>query len=87
MSTPAQRLFEEYRAQLSLMDEIELIMRFNKEVGNPGWGTARASFLAAIHKEFDRRGINYSNIGDSDGISLKHHVLLTEFKELVPVAN
>lgn len=87
MSTPAQRLFEEFRAQLSVMDEIELIMRFNKEVGNPGWSTARASFLAAVHREFDRRGIDYSNIGDDDGISLKQHVVMTELKVLVPVVN
>jgi hypothetical protein len=45
-------------------------------VGNSGSGTARFSFLAALHQEFIRRGFDYSEIGDANSLSLKHKVTL-----------
>ena len=44
----------------------KIIKIFNNEVGNKGWCTARASFLGAIHSQFNTRGIDYSTIGDEN---------------------
>jgi hypothetical protein len=68
--------FVEFREQLESYTDDELIDRFNDEVNNGGSGTARFSFLAALHHEFIRRGFDYSEIGDANSISFKHKVTL-----------
>lgn len=73
-------LFEEFLERFGAISDEELIQIFNKEVGNSGWGTARASFLAAIHHEFDKRGCDYSEIGDSNALSFKDLISLNEKK-------
>ena len=68
--------FVEFQKQLESYDDTELISRFNAEVGNSRSGTARFSFLAALHHEFIRRGYDYSEIGDAKSISFKNKVIL-----------
>ena len=68
--------FVEYQKQLESYSNAELIHRFNEEVNNGGSGSARYSFLAALHHEFIRRGFDYSEIGDSDSLSFKQNVTL-----------
>jgi hypothetical protein len=68
--------FDEYQKQLGYYSNVELIDRFNEEVNNGGSGSARYSFLAALHHEFIRRGFDYSEIGDSDSLSFKQKVTL-----------
>jgi len=68
--------FIEFQKQLESYRDIELISRFNEEVNNAGSGSARYSFLAALHHEFIRRGFDYSEIGDSDSLSFKQKVTL-----------
>jgi hypothetical protein len=68
--------FVEFQKQLESYDDTELISSFNSEVGNRGSGTARFSFLAALHQEFIRRGFDYSEFGDENSISFKHQVIL-----------
>jgi hypothetical protein len=70
--------FEEYAQKLSTISDLELIEKFNLEVGNNGWGTARASYLAAIHQEFNRRGFDYSQIGNVKELSFKNKIELIE---------
>jgi len=41
-----------------------------------GWGTARASYMAAIHDEWIARGFDFSMIGDSRRLSFRHKVRL-----------
>lgn len=47
----------------------ELIDRFNNDVGNPGWVRARGEFHLAMFEEFEKRGIDYSVIGNEISVS------------------
>ena len=71
-----QDYFIEFQKQLKSYNDTELISRFNEEVGNKGWGTARASFLSALHEEFNLRGFDYSAIGDTESLSFKDKITL-----------
>lgn len=68
--------FEKFDKALSELSDEALIDRFNNEVGNQGWTSARSSFLAAIHNQFERRGIDFSLIGDDSRMSLDRKVVL-----------
>lgn len=76
MKSQGQNYFEAYTDLLSSYSDNELISTFNKEVGNSGWGTARASFLAVIHAEFIQRGFDYSAIGDEKCLTFKNHITM-----------
>jgi hypothetical protein len=65
------------------MSDIELVEAFNKEVGNPGWVSARAAYLMALHDEFVRREFDYSSIGSAGGLSLATRIKLID-KKIVP---
>ena len=65
------------------MSDEKLIAAFNREVGNAGWTSYRASYLAALHAEFDSRGYDYSDIGDEASFSLKRRVKLINKKLVV----
>jgi len=54
----------------------KIIEIFNHEVGNGGWGTARASYLGALHEQLNIRKFDYSEIGDKGSYSLKRKVKL-----------
>ena len=54
----------------------ELIEMFNGQVGNMGWCSSKATYLLRIHQEFDRRGFDYSIIGNKGGISFAHRIKL-----------
>ncbi|MEK7473308.1 MAG: hypothetical protein AAB668_01070 [Patescibacteria group bacterium] len=66
------------------MSDAELVEAFNKEVGNPGWVSARAEYLTVLHREFDERGFDYSVIGNEGGLSLSREVGL-EGKKIIIV--
>ena len=68
--------YKQFKKEFKSLSDEELIELFNEEAGKQGWVSARASFLAAIHNEFDRRGFDYSAIGDSVSLSLKHKIKL-----------
>lgn len=76
MKSQGQKYFEEYTNLLSSFSDNEIISTFNKEVGNSGWGTARASFLAVIHVEFIKRGFDYSAIGDEKCLTFDNHITI-----------
>ena len=76
METTAHKYIKEYTDRFITHTDSEIISVFNREVGNSGWGTARASYLVAIHSEFDRRKFDYSEIGDSKSLSFKNHIVL-----------
>ena len=50
------KLYQEFQARFREMSDAQLIDAFNREVGNTGWTSARASYGAALHREFDARG-------------------------------
>lgn len=73
---------EEFRNSLREMSDQELAA-FNREVGNRGWTSSRGAYLAALQDEFDRRGIDYSAIGDKNGISFANKIRLAKKKVVI----
>ena len=65
--------FEERFAKMPLD---QLIDRFNSDVGNTAWGTARANFLAALQNEFLRRGVDCSCFISSGSMTMKYEIEL-----------
>lgn len=65
----------------------ELIGFFNREVGNTGWGNARADYLAALHEEIKSRNFDSSIIISKKEMSLRKKVVLNGNKmEFVEVS-
>ena len=62
------------------MDDKQLIDSFNREVGNPGWTSSRASYLSALHQEFNDRGYDYSDIGNAGSLNFKNKIELLNKK-------
>lgn len=65
-----------FEGKLQKMNDHELIDRFNQEVGNQGWGNARAAFLYALRNEFLSRDFDASKIIYEDRMSLKRKICL-----------
>ncbi len=83
MPTP-QEHYESFRLQFHAMSDKQLIDAFNHEVGNDGWVSARASYLVALGNEFQRRGYDYSAVGDETRLSFRRKVKL-ENHTIVPI--
>lgn len=66
--------YNEFKARQEKYSDKELIEAFNGQVNINAWGTARASYLSAIHKEFDDRNFDYSSIGDESSLSFKNKI-------------
>ena len=77
--TKRKSIFNDEFQQLS---DQQLIDRFNGDVNNPGWVTARGDFHAAMHHEFVKRGWDISEIGDQFSHSLAFKVRL-EGKKII----
>ncbi len=73
-----QQHYDEFVKKFGNFTHKELIDAFNKEVGNPGWVGARGAYLAALHREFKIRNIDYSEIGDDESLSLLNKVYLKQ---------
>jgi|GEM_PF-2510294 len=78
--TKVQELFLEFSASLESISDRELISKFNRQIGNGGWGIARSAYLAALRSQLDKRKIDYSAIGNDKTLSYKHHVFLVDKK-------
>ena len=70
------QLYEKYTDSFNKSSDQEIIAAFNKEAGNCGWGTARASYLGALHKQLEKRNFDYSEIGGKGSMSLKSKIKL-----------
>ena len=68
--------FREYQKKMELDSDEQIIARFNREVKSQGSGTARFSYLSALHHEFIRRGFDFSVVGDAKSLSFKNLVSL-----------
>ena len=75
-------LYESFKRRMEKYSDEELIQAFNNEVGNPGWTSARAAYLTAIHNEFNERGYDYSAIGNEEELSFARKVKLVGRKIL-----
>lgn len=75
-----------FRESMQKTTDQELIGFFNREVGNQGWGNARANYLAALHEEIRSRNFDSSIIITEKEMSLTTKVTLNgnklEFKEI-----
>lgn len=80
MTSRGSKYYNEFVERFKTYSNEEIIDCFNKEVGNSGWGTARASYLAAIQNEFGRRKFDYSDIGDKKSLSFKYEIYLEKDK-------
>lgn len=78
MSTSHNKYYQEYAARFAAATSQSLIESFNREVGNSGWTTMRASFIAALIDEFRNRGIDISAVNDGRSTDFNHHVRLDE---------
>jgi hypothetical protein len=70
------KYLSEYLNRLQSYSDLEVIKAFNREVGNGGWGTARAAYLEALQCEFERREIDNSNIKNGNSISYAKRISL-----------
>lgn len=64
------------KTRFETYSDIELLEAFNREVWNQGWTSARAEFLSELHREFDNRWFDYSEIGDNESLSFKNKIKL-----------
>lgn len=79
-SDEAQRLYRECKESLQKMSDEQLIDSFNKDVGNPGWVSARGRFHSALREEFENRGFDFSAIGNKNSLSFANKVVLIDKK-------
>jgi len=68
--------YQYFKKDLVKLTNDELVNRFNREVGIRAFGIARQGYLWALEEEFDKRKIDYSNIGNNKSISYKYVVFL-----------
>lgn len=66
----------QFKEQLALKSDSELIETFNREVETSGWGTARAEFLAALKQEFLNRTVDCSLIIKGNSMSLSRRITI-----------
>lgn len=64
------------KTRFKTYSDIELLETFNKEVWNKWWTSSRAEFLYELHREFEKRWFDYSEIWDSESLSFKNKVKL-----------
>ena len=69
---------------LSNEDDYQIVRRFNANVQNKYFNRFLSFYLSAIHAEFDKRGIDYHQIGDSNCLSYKRKVKLVS-NVLIPI--
>ena len=72
--------YEKFRAGFSDRSDQQLVETFNGQVGNNGWTSSRASFLAALHDEFKCRDFDFSAIGGEDRLNLGQRIRLEKRK-------
>jgi hypothetical protein len=66
-----------FAKQLAPLTDVQLVDRFNREVGNPGWGHARVYFLTCLSTEIRSRAFDSSIIFHTSGMKLNRHVKLS----------
>jgi len=72
----------ENRDMMAVMTDDDLICAFNRQVGNKGWGSAKASFLQSLHEEIKRR-YDYSAISVGGiGMSFKRRIKLVGLNKI-----
>ena len=57
------------------MSDDQLVEAFNREVGKPGWVSARADYLAMMCREFLSRRLDSSSFIKGNRMSLAHRII------------
>ena len=78
-----EELFEEFLDRFVSKSDKYMINVFNEEVGKKGWVSARGTYMAAIHKEFENRGFDYSAIGNKKSLSFNNRIKLVKKKIVI----
>ena len=79
MSTKSHnKYYQEYAARFAAASSQILVESFNKEVGNTGWTSMRANYIATLIDEFQNRGIDVSAVNVGPSTDFNHHVRLDE---------
>jgi hypothetical protein len=78
-----EKTYKEFQERFTAMSDEELVEAFNREVGNPGWTSSRATYLALLREEFEKRKFDHSAVTGSGGLSLKQKVKLVDGKLVV----
>ncbi len=81
-----RKYFRDCREHFKGMSDEQLIIAFNREVGNSGWTCTRALYLSAIHEEFETRQYDYSIIGNKEGLSFLKKIKLIGKKIVIDTA-
>ena len=63
-------LYTEFSERFKKKTDEELIQTYKKDIGKPGWVSARAFFIIALLEELDHRKLDYSKISNSKVLSL-----------------
>lgn len=63
---------------VSELSDLELVEKFNREVGSNAWGNARAQYINKIHNEFLKRNIDSSLIINKHTMSLAKRIKLQD---------
>jgi len=79
MKTPKE-YFDYFTNELSDLKNDELIERFNGAVGIAAFGIARQGYLWALRNQFEKRGIDFSEVGDKKIMSYANKVDLVNNK-------
>lgn len=73
-----------FKARLAAQTLEELIDAVNRQVGNRGWTSSRASYLSALRLEFLKRDVDTSSFISETGMSLGNRIELRDGR-LVPI--
>ena len=74
-----KKLSREIKESLQVKTDQELIAIFNRYVGNTGWCSAKAVYIAALREEICSRNFNNTSIIIIEGgLSLRRRVMLID---------
>jgi hypothetical protein len=72
--------YDYFTKELSNLTNEEIIERFNSAVGINAFGLARQGYLSALRNQIEKRGIDYSEVGDISVMSYASKVDLVNNK-------
>jgi hypothetical protein len=74
---PTEDLYESFKRFFTKLSKQELVDKFNNEVGNRGWTSARSIYLHELREAMIDSGIDCSKvINESGGFNLDKNVKL-----------
>lgn len=63
MASDLPNHYKEFQNRFKVMSDEELLDAFKRDVGNPGWVSARGEYIEALRAEFKNRGLDYPDTG------------------------